>query len=346
MAHLTCENFIQASVEVPLLHFRGKDTVVMGKLITVSELLLKANYVEVQQYLTETFCSADQIFVVPSINDQDLSLSMMSVEQIDNVVLKKQSNEVRPIIPENAKEEWDILKAAFNSVPESEKPTIENNIRSFAHRYILEAIAANALKKIAIYSDPVVKKPFLLLDNRKVFTSDKTKVKTAANRAGNSMARAMLQSTKKTDVQSSPAGKPGKQIQEVRESDVESSEESYKPSNQNSDSEIEEVSSKSLPIKVIEVPSGSSTNEEWAPTAKESVKKASKSAKHTRSKSPIIPKKKHLKKSAPQVKQTVSIKKGPSAGKLSKKSTVIKHESEEDSSSSDSSDFAASEQVF
>ena len=323
MAHLTCENFIQASVEVPLLHFRGKDTVVMGKLITVSELLLKANYVEVQQYLTETFCSADQIFVVPSINDQDLSLSVMSVEQIDNVVLKKQSNEVRPIIPENAKEEWDILKAAFNSVPESEKPTIENNIRSFAHRYILEAIAANALKKIAIYSDPAVKRPFLLLDNRKVFTSDKTKVKTAANRSGNSMARAMLQSTKKADVQLSPAGKPRRQIQEVQESDEESSEQSYKPSNQNSDSEIEEVSSKSL-----------------------SAKKISKSAKHTRSKSPVIPKKKHLKKSAPQVKQTVSIKKESSAGKLSKKSTVIKHESEEDSSSSDSSDSAASEQVF
>ena len=293
MTHSSCESFILASAEVPLLHFRGKDTVVMGKLINISELLGKANYVEVQHYLTETFSSAEQIFVVPAVNDQDLPLSAMSVEQIDGVVMKKQSNEVRPIIPENAKEEWDILKAAFNSVPDSEKPAVENNIRSFAHRYILEAIAANALKKFAVYSDATAKKLFLLLDNRKVFTSDKTKVKTAANRAGNTVARALLQSTRKTDLLLTPAGKPRRQIQDAQESDEEGSEDSYKPSHQSSDSENEvvEVSSKLPALQVIEVPSGSSANEEWVPVIKESVKKPSQASKHARSRSPIIPKK-------------------------------------------------------
>ena len=72
------------------------------------------------------------------------------------------------------------MHASFLLVADEEKSLLENEIRSAAHRYTLEAITSNALTKLtlAMYWEPDVKKFILLLDNRKIFTSDKAKVTT------------------------------------------------------------------------------------------------------------------------------------------------------------------------
>ena len=46
----------------------------------------------------------------------------MSVEQINAIVLKKFSNEVRPIIPGEAKEHFDSLFASYLSTSDDENP--------------------------------------------------------------------------------------------------------------------------------------------------------------------------------------------------------------------------------
>ena len=44
--------------------------------------------------------------------------------------------------------EYDTLKATLLSVEEGEQPCVENQIRDFAHRQLIEALASNALNKI------------------------------------------------------------------------------------------------------------------------------------------------------------------------------------------------------
>ena len=81
----------------------------------------------------------------------------------------------------------------------------------------MEAIAANALKRFGTYLDPALKKRLLLLDNRKVFTTVKVKVKAelAANRSGVLLPLASL------SVQFSPTGHIRKYIQDTPDSDEE-----------------------------------------------------------------------------------------------------------------------------
>ena len=73
---------------------------------------------------------------------------------------------------------------------------------------ILEAIASNALKKFGSYVDPMTNKHILLLDNRKVFSTDRAHVKAAANRMGVPFPKC------KPVMDLSPARRPRRQIEE------------------------------------------------------------------------------------------------------------------------------------
>ena len=84
------------------------------------------------------------------------------MEQIESVIFKKQSNEVRAIIAGDFKLDYDTLKSSFLSVEEEEQPCLQNEIRDFAHKHILEAIAANALKRFGTYVHPTSNKRQLL----------------------------------------------------------------------------------------------------------------------------------------------------------------------------------------
>ena len=201
MSQISCESILLSLPELAMLHFRGNDLVVGGKVLAISELLNKVNYVELKDYLLELFPSKDQLFLLPSSSSEDFTLSKLSVEQIKSVIFKKQSNEVRAIVAGDFKLDYDTLKASFLSVEEEEQSCLRNKIRDFAHKHILEVIAANALKRFGTYVDPTSNKRLLLLDNKKVFTTDKARVKAAANRTGVTMP-----STSQF-VQFSPAGR-------------------------------------------------------------------------------------------------------------------------------------------
>ena len=81
------------------------------------------------------------------VNRQDLPLSSVAIDQIEAVVLKKQSNEVRAIIFGDFRLEFDVVKASFISAGDDQKSAIKNKIKTLAQTLIMEAIASNALKK-------------------------------------------------------------------------------------------------------------------------------------------------------------------------------------------------------
>ena len=142
MSQISCESVFISIPELAMVHFRGKDLVVSGKVLTISELLSKVNYVELKDYLLAVYPSKDQIFLIPSTETEDLPLSSMSLEQIEHVIFKKQSNEVRAIVAGDFKLDYDTLKASFLSTEEDDQPGLLNQIRDFAHRHVIEAIAS------------------------------------------------------------------------------------------------------------------------------------------------------------------------------------------------------------
>ena len=89
MSQVNCESIISASAYVPLLHFRSKEFIIIGKLLVSSEKLLKINYADLQEHLVKFFPSTDQIFMMPSVDSHDLPLSVMTLDQIEAVLTKK-----------------------------------------------------------------------------------------------------------------------------------------------------------------------------------------------------------------------------------------------------------------
>ena len=122
MSQISCESVFISIPELAMVHFRGKDLVVSGKVLTISELLSKVNYVELKDYLLAVYPSKDQIFLMPSNETEDLPLSSMSLEQIEHVIL-------RAIIAGDFKLDYDTLKASFLSTEEDDQPGILSNQR-------------------------------------------------------------------------------------------------------------------------------------------------------------------------------------------------------------------------
>ena len=127
MARTSCESIRTSFPELPMLHFRGKDSVVVGKVLIISELLNKINYVELKDYLLELFPSKDQLFLLPSVDSENAPLRKMSIEHIENVIFRKQANKLL-----DAEPDYDTLKASFLSADEEEQACIQNDIRDFA----------------------------------------------------------------------------------------------------------------------------------------------------------------------------------------------------------------------
>ena len=95
MAQSSSDNILLTFPDIAMLHYRGKDVVTAGKVLVISELLAKITYVEVIDFLLALFPDSNQFFLLPSTDSRDLPLSAMSIEQIEAVIFKKQSNENR-----------------------------------------------------------------------------------------------------------------------------------------------------------------------------------------------------------------------------------------------------------
>ena len=337
MSQISCESVIMSFPELAMLHFRGKDLVVSGKVLTISELLSKVNYVELKDYLLAVYPSKDQLFLVPS-TEVDLPLSLMSIEQIESVIFKKQSNEVRTIVAGEFRLDYDTLKASFLSAEVEDQSGLENQIRDFAHRHVIEAIAANALKKFGTYTEAETKRPLLLLDNRKVFTTDKTRVKAAANRNGVPMPSCSRAP------ETAPSGRIRRHIEDCAESDDDDI--FQQPKNPQADSESEKEFVDYEPFvrqpSVINLSNLKSSGESASSAVPDRSKTSGDKKKHAHfSSSPQYKKKQAKKETAPA--PVIPVVKDEPAQRIPKKA-LKKHQSSSDASNS-SSDSDSSEQV-
>ena len=339
MSQISCESVLLSFPDLAMLHFRGKDLVVAGKVLTISELLSKVNYVALKDYLLAVYPSKEQLFLIPSVEALDLPLSSMSLDQIEQVILKKQSNEVRAIVAGDFKLDFDTLKASFLSVEEEDQQGLLNQITDFAHRHVLEAIAANALKRFGTYPDPSTNKPLLLLDNRKVFTTDKARVRAAANRGGVPMPVCS------TILETSPAGKVRRYIEDPPESDEEELARPSKKPSHDSDSENEFVDYEPFVRQPTTIDlSGLKSSEDSSSTiTQQCPKKQAEKKKHDHHPSPPSYKKKQAKKDTAPAPLIPAVKPEP-VQRVPRKAPKKQESSSESYDSSSDSD--SSEQVF
>ena len=96
MAQSSSDNILLTFPDIAMLHYRGKDVVTAGKVLVISELLSKINYVEVKDFLLALFPDSNQFFLLPSTDSRDLPLSAMSVEQIEAVIFKNNPTKTEP----------------------------------------------------------------------------------------------------------------------------------------------------------------------------------------------------------------------------------------------------------
>jgi hypothetical protein len=195
------------------------------------------------------------------------------------------------------------------------------------------------LKRFGTYADPATKKPLLLLDYRKVFTTDKTRVKAAANRNG------VLMPSSSGSLEMSPAGRIRRHIDDLPESDEEDF--SLPTKKQQPDSESEREFNDYEPFvrksSIIDLSNLKSSEESSDTPIQKHSKKPAEKKKHAHfSTSPQI-KKKHARKEAAPAPLMPSVKTEPTQ-RIPKKAPMKQEASSENSDSS--SDSEASEQVF
>ena len=67
MASNACFSAFAAIEEVQILHFYGLEVLTMAKRVSVSNLLLKVDKVDVEDFLKATFTNKRQVILAPSV---------------------------------------------------------------------------------------------------------------------------------------------------------------------------------------------------------------------------------------------------------------------------------------
>ena len=161
-----------------------------------------------------------------------------------------------PIIHDGNRQAYESLRNGYLSANDDEKHSSLNMSTDFVHHELFENIASNIHKGFASWTAADVG-PLLLLNNRKVYSTDQSKCKAVTNRnkkSINTQARSRLPPTQR---EFTPAGKPRRHISdsEPSDDDFQSSDssvsETYKTYGKHTDSEPEDgVTTPILPERV------------------------------------------------------------------------------------------------
>ena len=164
---------------------------------------------------------------------------------MEEIVHFKPQVESVSIIHDGNRQGYESLRGDFLGASDNEKPSFLNLIKDFVHHELFENISSNIHKGFASWTAADVG-PLLLLNNRKVYSSDQSKCRAVDNKNrknNNTQARSKLPPTQR-DL--TPAGKPRRHISdsEPSEDDFPSSDssvsETYKTYGKHTDSELED----------------------------------------------------------------------------------------------------------
>jgi len=195
MASNPCFSVFAAMEEVQILHFYGLEVLTAAKRVSVSNLLLKVDKVDVEDFLKATFTNKKQVILAPYHGGSYFSLNDIPFEALEEICVFKPSSEPSSIIAAHNEEEYNIRRISFVTANPDGKASALNSFRDFVFTAVLENIAANIHKEFASYFNPMDELQLLLLGNRKVYSTDKQKILRFEASKKKSEARAALPST-------------------------------------------------------------------------------------------------------------------------------------------------------
>ena len=187
----------------------------MAKTINSPSLKLKGSKMDIEEWLKDTFTSKKQLILAPYHGGEAFTLETLPFEALEQICAYKPSPETSAIVGDHNADEYNAHRLAFINAHPDEKSTMEDSLRSFVHDAVLENLASNIHKGFATYFNPVDQQQLLLLDNRKIYSLDRTRIKSIEAKckkleaiAKKSEARAALPSTSSASNNKAPAPKP------------------------------------------------------------------------------------------------------------------------------------------
>ena len=160
---------------------------------------------DVLEFLQATFPDKRQIILIPSSNGDNSSLDSYSFEALEQIVHFKPQVESASIIHDGNRQGYESLRGDYLAANDAERPSFLVFIKDFVHQELFENISSNIHKGFASWTAADVG-PLLLINNRKVYSTDQSKCRAMINRARkniNTQARAKLASTQR---ELTPAG--------------------------------------------------------------------------------------------------------------------------------------------
>jgi len=206
----------------------------MTKRINIAAWGLKHSKMDIVEFLKDTFKSSEQIILAPYYGGNCYSLHSMPFEHLDQLVNFKPTMEASSIVGNHNREAYEALKQQYLNSNSDERDSYLILIKEFVLNTLLENLAANIHKGFASYFNPDDKQLLLLLDNRKTYSTDKTKIRSLELRSQKeeaakkkSEARAKLPSTASKDTpaiqEDLPAKRKNRQDVSYREESGDSS---------------------------------------------------------------------------------------------------------------------------
>ena len=177
MASDECISSFAAAELTPILHYYGMEILTMAKRINIAAWGLKHSKMDIEEFLKDTFKSSEQVILAPYHGGITYSLHSMPFEHLDQLVNFKPTMEASSIVGNHNREAYEALKQQYLNSSSDERDSCLILLKEFVLNSLLENLAANIHKGFASYFNPVDKQLLLLLDNRKVYSTDKTKIR-------------------------------------------------------------------------------------------------------------------------------------------------------------------------
>ena len=184
MASDDCSASFAALPATPILHYWGIEIVTPAKKFSVASFLQKHSKMDVLEFLQATFPDKRhaQIILIPSRNGDNSSLDSYSFEALEQIVHFKPQVESASIIHvDRNRQGYESLRGDYLAANDAERPSFLVFIKDFVHQELFENISSNIHKGFASWTAADVG-PLLLINNRKVYSTDQSKCRATINR--------------------------------------------------------------------------------------------------------------------------------------------------------------------
>ena len=113
MASNACYATFAAAEEVPILHYYGFEVLALAKRIMISQLLLKADKLDVEEFLKGTFTNKKQVILAPYYGGESFSLDDIPFDQLEQICLFKPTSEPSPIVGYHNHDAFNSLRVHY-----------------------------------------------------------------------------------------------------------------------------------------------------------------------------------------------------------------------------------------